>query len=103
ANKPATFSWKELSSNEALTPADTRTLLLIRPVLDFKALEPGGAAVDAIRKAAEDAKLAVDYSAKVRLTGPVPIANDEFATVQEGALVTHTGTVLIVLFILWCA
>ena len=103
ANKPATFSWKELSSNEPLTPADTRALLQIRPVLDFKALEPGGAAVDAIRKAAEDAKLAGDYSAKVRLTGPVPIANDEFATVQEGALVTHTGTVLIVLFILWCA
>jgi predicted RND superfamily exporter protein len=37
------------------------------------------------------------------LTGPVPIANDEFSTVQEGALVCHTGTVLIVLFILWCA
>ncbi|MES2751694.1 MAG: MMPL family transporter, partial [Pseudomonadota bacterium] len=47
--------------------------------------------------------LAGEYGARVRLTGPVPIANDEFATVQEGALVTHTGTVLIVLFILWCA
>ena len=103
ANQPATFSWRELSSTEPLTESDKRTLLMIRPVLDFKALEPGGAAVDAIRKAAEDVKLAGDYSARVRLTGPVPIANDEFATVQEGALVTHTGTVLIVLFILWCA
>jgi hypothetical protein len=103
SNQPATFSWKELSNNEPLTEADKRTLLLMRPILDFKALEPGGAAVDAIRKAAQDANLASEYDAKVRLTGPVPIANDEFATVQEGALVTHTGTVLIVLFILWCA
>lgn len=103
ANKPATFSWKELSSNEPLAPADTRTLLQIRPVLDFKALEPGGAATDAIREATKDLNLAGTYGARVRLTGPVPIANDEFATVQEGALVTHTGTVLIVLFILWCA
>lgn len=103
ANQPATFSWKELSSNEALTEADKRTLLMMRPVLDFKALEPGGAATEAIRKAAQDANLAGEYNARVRLTGPVPIANDEFATVQEGALVTHTGTVLIVLFILWCA
>lgn len=103
ANKPATFSWKELSSNEALTEADKRTLLMMRPVLDFQALEPGGAATEAIRKAAQDANLAGEYNARVRLTGPVPIANDEFATVQEGALVTHTGTVLIVLFILWCA
>lgn len=103
ANQPAAFSWKELSSNEPLTEADKRTLLLMRPVLDFKALEPGGAATEAIRKAAQDANLAGEYNARVRLTGPVPIANDEFATVQEGALVTHTGTVLIVLFILWCA
>jgi hopanoid biosynthesis associated RND transporter like protein HpnN len=103
ADKPATFSWRELASDEPLTEADKRTLLLMRPVLDFKALEPGGAAVDAIRKAAADANLAKDYGARVRLTGPVPIANDEFSTVQEGALVTHTGTVLIVLFILWCA
>ena len=103
ANKPATFSWKELSGNEPLTEADKRTLLMMRPVLDFKALEPGGAATEAIRKAAQDANLADQYNAKVRLTGPVPIANDEFATVQEGALVTHTGTVLIVLFILWLA
>ncbi|MBN9594367.1 MAG: MMPL family transporter [Afipia sp.] len=103
ADKPATFSWRELASDEPLTEADKRTLLLMRPVLDFKSLEPGGAAVDAIRKAAADANLAKDYGARVRLTGPVPIANDEFSTVQEGALVTHTGTVLIVLFILWCA
>ena len=103
ANQPATFSWKGLASNEALTAGDLRTLLLIRPVLDFKALEPGGAATDAIRKTAAELDLAGKYSARVRLTGPVPIANEEFATVQEGALVTHTGTVLIVIFILWCA
>lgn len=103
ANQPATFSWKELSSNEPLTAGDRRALLQIRPVLDFKALEPGGAATEAIRKAATDLNLAGEYSARVRLTGPVPIANEEFATVQEGALINGVGTVLIVLFILWCA
>jgi len=103
ADQPATFSWKELASTEPLTPADTRTLLQIRPVLDFKALEPGGAATDAIRQAAKDLNLAGLYDARVRLTGPVPIANEEFATVQEGALVNGIATVLIVLFILWCA
>lgn len=103
ANQPVAFSWRELASNEPLTPADRRALILIRPVLDFQALEPGGAATDAIRKAAQDLNLAGDYSARVRLTGPVPIANEEFATVQEGAVVNGIGTVLIVLFILWCA
>jgi hopanoid biosynthesis associated RND transporter like protein HpnN len=39
----------------------------------------------------------------VRLTGPVPIANEEYATVQEGAVVNGIGTVVVVLFILWLA
>lgn len=103
ANQPAPFSWKELSDNQPLSASDKRVLLLIRPVLDFKALEPGGEATDAIRKAATDLNLAGEYGARVRLTGPVPIANEEFATVQENAFLTHTGTVLVVLFILWCA
>ena len=34
-----------------------------------------------------------EYGARVRLTGPVPIANEEFATVKDGALVNGIGTV----------
>ena len=45
----------------------------------------------------------VEYGARVRLTGPVPIANEEFATVADGAVVNGIGTVLVVLFILWMA
>lgn len=103
AKQPANFSWRELASNEPLTDGDRRVLLNIRPVLDFNALEPGGAATDAIRQTVKDLDLAGHYGARVRLTGPVPIANEEFATIQEGALVNHTATVLVVLFILWCA
>ncbi len=103
AGKPAWFSWRALSRGEPLAASDTRNLLSIRPVLDFKALEPGGAATAAIRKAADELNLAGLYGARVRLTGPVPIANEEFATVQDGAVENGIATVLIVLFILWCA
>lgn len=103
ANKPAWFSWQGLAKNEPPTDADKRSLITIRPILDFKALEPGGAATAAIRKSVQELDLAGNYGARVRLTGPVPIANEEFATVQEGALLNGIGTVLIVLFILWCA
>jgi len=99
----ATFSWRALVSDTPLTDADKRAFIEIKPVLDFQALEPGGTAVDAIRKAAVDLNLAGDYGARVRLTGPVPIANEEFATVQEGALVNAIGTLAVVLLILWMA
>ena len=98
-----TFSWRELVSDKPLTDMDKRAFIEVKPVLNFDELEPGKAATDAIRKAANDINLAGEYSARVRLTGPVPIANEEFATVQEGALVNGIGTILVVLIILWLA
>ena len=99
----ATFSWRELVSDKPLTDADRRAFIEFKPILDFNALEPGKDATDAIRQAASDLNLAGEYGARVRLTGPVPIANEEFATVQDGAVVNGIGTVLVVLFILWMA
>jgi hopanoid biosynthesis associated RND transporter like protein HpnN len=99
----ATFSWRELISDKPITDADKRAFIEVKPLLNFDELEPGKAATDAIRKAASDVDLAGAFHARVRLTGPVPIANEEFATVQEGALVNGIGTILVVLFILWLA
>ena len=98
-----TFSWRELVSNKPLTDADRRAFIEFKPILDFNALEPGKDATDAIRQAARDLNFAGEYGARVRLTGPVPIANEEFATVADGAVTNGIGTVLVVLFILWMA
>jgi hopanoid biosynthesis associated RND transporter like protein HpnN len=103
SNGNATFSWRELVSDKPLTDADRRAFIEFKPILDFNALEPGKAATDAIRQAASDLNLAGEYGARVRLTGPVPIANEEFATVADGAVVNGIGTVLVVLLILWMA
>ena len=97
------FSWRELVSDQPLTDSDRRNFIEIKPILDFNALEPGKAATDAIRQAAQELNLAGEFGARVRLTGPVPIANEEFATVQDGAVVNGVGTVLIVMVILWMA
>ncbi len=99
----ATFSWRELVSDKPLTDSDRRAFIEFKPILDFNALEPGKDATDAIRQAAVDLHFASDYGARVRLTGPVPIANEEFATVADGAAVNGIGTVLVVLLILWMA
>src|SRR5258708_14525203 len=97
------FPWGNLVGDNPLTDADRRSFIEIKPILDFNALEPGKAATDAIRQAARDLDLAGEFGAHVRLTGPVPIANEEFATVQDAAVVNGIGTGLIVLIILWMA
>jgi hopanoid biosynthesis associated RND transporter like protein HpnN len=99
----ATFSWRELVSDKPLTDADKRAFIEFKPILDFNALEPGKDGSDAIRQAAKDLNFAGQYGARVRLTGPVPMSDEEFATVQDGAVVNGIGTVLVVLFILWMA
>jgi uncharacterized protein len=103
AKENPTFSWRELVSPKPLTDADKRSFIEIKPIIDYQALEPGKEATDAIRQTAKDLKFAEDFHARVRLTGPIPIANEEYSTVQDGAIVNGIATVLIVLVILWMA
>jgi hopanoid biosynthesis associated RND transporter like protein HpnN len=84
-------------------PGDLRRYIQIRPVLDYASLEPGERATQAIRQAAADLKLDTQYQARVRLTGPVPIQDEEFATLKENALRNTIGTIFVVLAILWLA
>jgi hopanoid biosynthesis associated RND transporter like protein HpnN len=101
AGKPANFSWRVLVEGRPAKPSDLRGFIEVRPVLDYGALEPGRAATDAIRAAADGTL--PQYQARMRLTGPVPMADEEFATVKEDAVRNGLITVAIVLIILWLA
>jgi hopanoid biosynthesis associated RND transporter like protein HpnN len=100
--KPASFSWRVLMSGKA-EPRDLRRFIEVEPILDFTALEPGGAASAAIRQAVLDLNLASEFGARVRLTGSVPLADEEFSTVKENAELNAILTILAVLIILWLA
>ena len=103
AGQPATFSWHELVQGARSKPDDLLRFLEIRATLDYSELEPGQRATDAIRKAAADLDIASKYHAQLRLTGPVPMADEEFATIKENAVLNATVTIAVVLFILWLA
>jgi hopanoid biosynthesis associated RND transporter like protein HpnN len=103
AGQPATFSWRDMVQGRASTDSERRKFLNIQGILDYSELEPGLKATDAIRKAAADLNFAGAYQANLRLTGPVPMADEEFATIKENAGLNATVTVAIVLFILWLA
>jgi hopanoid biosynthesis associated RND transporter like protein HpnN len=103
SNRPPSFSWRVLMSGKPPAPLELRRLINVWPVLDYNALQPGAKATAAIREAAAKANLASDYNADVRLTGTVPIADEEFATLQEGSLLNGVLTGAIVLLILWLA
>ena len=97
------FSWRTLIMGRAADPRELRRFILVQPVLDFGALQPGARAVAAIRQAAVDSGFASDPRIRVRLTGPVPLADEEFATLAEGAALNAVVTMLVVVFLLWLA
>jgi hopanoid biosynthesis associated RND transporter like protein HpnN len=103
AGKPASFSWREMVTGEAAKPNELRRILQIRVALDYSSLEPGEKATDTIRQAAKDVDFAGKYQADLRLTGPVPLADEEFATIKENAGINATATIAVVLLILWMA
>jgi hopanoid biosynthesis associated RND transporter like protein HpnN len=101
--RPANFSWRVLMSGESPEPSELRRFIKIWPVLDYNALQPGEKASAAIRQTAAQAGLLTDFNASVRLTGPTPIADEEFATLQEGSLLNGLITAAIIVIILWLA
>jgi hopanoid biosynthesis associated RND transporter like protein HpnN len=102
-NKPASFSWQALIQGNQPKSSELTRFLQIVAVLDFSELQPGLKATGAIRQVAADLNLASSYQARVRLTGPVPMNDDEFATIKENAGLNASITIAVVLFILWLA
>ena len=96
AGKKNTLSWELLFKPEPPTTGDTRRLVLIYPALDFAALQPGRVPIDEVRKAAQANGLTADNSLRLRLTGLVPLADEEFATVAENYELNIGGTMLAV-------
>jgi len=102
AGKPAAFSWRGLvDKDSAVKPAFA--FITVKPVLNFAALKASANASDAIRETVASLHLDADYGARVRLTGQQPLADEEFASVQDGAAVNGALTAIVVLVILWLA
>ena len=101
AGAPKPLSWQRLLAGPAAEMGGPYRLVLVQPNLDFGALQPGAAATRALREAASGLEFVKSGQARVRVTGAVALADEEFATVAEGALAGLAGS--FVLVIVWLA
>jgi uncharacterized protein len=97
------FSWRRLITGHPPEPSELRRFINIQPVLNYGDLQPGGRATEAIRATVEKLGLPPDKGVRVRLTGSVALADEEFATVADGAALNGVVTILVVLLLLWLA
>jgi hopanoid biosynthesis associated RND transporter like protein HpnN len=100
AGHPRALSWQALlGGNELNDLAGKYKFVLVHPKLDYGALQPGGEATKAIRQAIANLQFVKSGDARVRITGQVALADEEFATVVQGTVTGMIGSV--VLITLW--
>ena len=97
------LSWRSLITGAPPRPEEIRRFIEVKPRLDFNALEPGPEASDAIRAAARALGLTPEHGVRVRLTGPVPLSDEEFATLTDRAGLMVGAMMGGVLLTLWLA
>jgi hopanoid biosynthesis associated RND transporter like protein HpnN len=103
AGRPATFSWRSLVSGEPPGAFELRKFILVKPKLDYAALQPGEVPSRFIRESSRVLGLEPQSGVTVRLTGQVPLADEEFASLEQGAELNAVVTALLVILIVWGA
>ena len=101
AGRTPAFSWAAL-----IGPPDPRTLrrfIVLQPKLDLGEVEPGADSTARIRAIARGLGLDAAHGVRVRLTGPVPLADEEFATLGERAVEITVAMLVAVIGLLWLA
>ena len=103
AGKPTFFSWRALISGKAPPIRERRFIVLASPVLDFGKLLSGADASGYIRATAKTMALDPAHGVRVRLTGPVPLQDEEFATLADRAGLIATLATTAIIAMLWFA
>jgi len=97
------MSWRSLVTGTKPRQEEIRRFIEVKPRLDFNALEPGLEASNAIRADARALGLTPEHGVTVRLTGPVPLSDEEFATLTDRAYLMVAAMMGGVLLTLWLA
>jgi hopanoid biosynthesis associated RND transporter like protein HpnN len=82
---------------------ELRHILLVNPTLDFAQLQPGKLPVEAIRTVAKLLQLDEAHGVRVRLTGPIPLQDEEFATLTQRAGLIGALAGGAIILMLWLA
>lgn len=101
--KPAGLNWESLFSGFGPPGMTARAMVLAQPKLDLTSLEQGGTASTFIRESARELGITPENGYRLRLTGQIPLSDEEFATVAEGTGVSGILSVVLVTILLFMA
>ena len=100
AGQPAYFSWQALFASGPHAAGD-RQFILIKPKLDYGSVQPGEASSDAIHATAARLHLDPAHGVRVRLTGSVPLNDQQLSSLKERAGLIAGVMIAAMLAMLW--
>ncbi len=104
AGHPQPLSWQLLLGGSSLNDlAGQYKFVLVQPKLDYGALQPGGEATEAMRQIIANLEFVKAGDARVRITGQIALADEEFATVVQGMVWGLIGSVTLITLWLFLA
>ena len=103
AGHPKPLSWETLLGGGLSELAGPYHFVLAQPRQDYGALEPGGEATQAMRAIIADLPFVKSGDARVRITGQVALADEEFASVAQGAVEGLIGSLILITLWLFLA
>ena len=95
---PPPLSWERLLSGSLADLGGPYRFVVMHPTLDYGAVEPGGDATQALRALAAKQEFVAGGTARVRVTGDVALADEEFATAAQGMLEGTIGSIVLIAF-----
>jgi hopanoid biosynthesis associated RND transporter like protein HpnN len=104
AGRHVTFSWQTMiGGGKAAEPRRLRKLILVEPRLNFSDLRSGSQAIKTIREDARNLGFDEAHGVRVRLTGPVPLRDEELGSLGDRALPIGMVAVSAIVLMLWLA
>jgi hopanoid biosynthesis associated RND transporter like protein HpnN len=97
------FSWRTLISGKPASVRERRQIVTVSPVLNYSRLLSGADAMDFIHQAARSMGLDPAHGVTVRLTGPVPLQDEEFASLGDRAGLIASIAGIAIVAMLWFA
>ena len=102
AGRQITLSWRNQFVEGAMAQGGgTRHFILVKPVFDYTSMQPGKKGIDTVRRVAQELQLDPEHGVRVRLTGDVPIEDEELDSVSRGAGIATLVSTLLVCVILF--
>lgn len=97
------LSWQNLLSDRRPLPREVRRFVLARPTLNYRVVEPGRRAIEAVRAAAQAEGFVPARGVRVRVSGPVALSDDQLSALEEGAGIAAAGALALLVFWLFLA